>query len=122
MEKLEGKNFVVFKAHNILGIGKEDFSDYIFNLGEAIDFRIYDLASLFFAIRLRVLSFRNQDCRIIDKILEPELLKESTFDEVDIIFKKALVNEKLSSIEKEKYSSYIINYLEEIAEELRFIV
>lgn len=122
MEKVKGKNFVVFKAHNILGIGDENFLEYIFNLGDAIDFKIYDIASLLFAIRLRSLSFRNQGCRIVDKVLEPEIIKECSFDEVDTIFKKALVNEKVTVREKEKYSFYIMKYLEEIAEELNFAI
>lgn len=120
MKKLDGKNFVVFKAHNILAIDKDEFSDYIYNLGETIDFKIYDLASLLFAIRLRVLAFRNQDCRIIDKVLEPEIMKNSNFSEVDEILKKALRNEEILFEEREKYASYIMNYLEEVAEELEF--
>lgn len=120
MKKLDGKNFVIFKAHNILAVEKKEFSDYIYNLGETIDFRIYDLASLLFAIRLRVLAFRSQDCRIIDKVLEPEIMKKSNFSEVDAILKKALKNEEIFLEEREKYASYIMNYLEEIAEELEF--
>lgn len=108
------------KAHNILAIDKDEFSDYIYNLGETIDFKIYDLASLLFAIRLRVLAFRNQDCRIIDKVLEPEIMKNSNFSEVDEILKKALRNEEILFEEREKYASYIMKYLEEVAEELEF--
>lgn len=122
MEKVIGKNFVVFKAHNILGVGDENFSDYIFNLGDTIDFKIYDIASLLFAIRLRALAFRNQGCRIVDKVLEPEIIKECNFDEADTIFKKALVNEKITVKEREKYGFYIMKYLEEIAEELNFVI
>ncbi|MGL5616003.1 MAG: glucuronate isomerase [Sarcina sp.] len=122
MKDLVGENFVIFKAHNILAIGKEGFKDYIYNLGEAIDFKIYDLASLLFAIRLRVLVFRTKNCRIIDKAIEDEFLRECNFEEVDYILKKALLDEEVSILEREKFCSYLMKYLEEVAEELNFII
>lgn len=122
MKDLMGENFVIFKAHNILAIGNEGFKDYIYNLGETIDFKIYDLASLLFAIRLRVLAFRTKNCRIIDKVIEDEFLRECTFEEVDYILKKALLGEEISMLQREKFDSYLMKYLEEVAEELNFII
>lgn len=122
MKDIGEENFVIFKAHNILGIEKDGFQDYIFNLGETIDFKIYDLASLLFSIRLRVLAFRKKNCRIIDKVLEPEFLKECTFKEADNILKKALLGREVSILEKEKYGSYVMRYLEEVAKELGFLI
>lgn len=96
-----------FRADRIINIQKEDFISYVNKLEDTVNKKITNYSELENAILERVDYFNSVGCKMADHGLEEILFLDSTEQEVDTIFKKALNKEKLSRDEIRKYQGRI---------------
>lgn len=94
-----------FRPDRAVKIHGEGFADYIVKLGEVENTEIKDYETLLTVLEKRLDFFVENGCNITDHSLERVYFRNTTMEEVDAIFKKALAGETLSIEEIEKYST-----------------
>ena len=99
------KVYPTFRPDEIFLIEKNQFKKYIKKLEKVVDFSIKSLKDLLRALESRVSYFDQHGCRLSDFGLERIYALDYKNDEVDIIFKKSMSNEKVTSSEANMYKS-----------------
>ena len=94
-----------FRPDRAVKIHGEGFADYIAKLGEVENTEIKDYETLLTVLEKRLDFFVENGCNITDHSLERVYFRNTTMEEVDAIFKKALTGETLTIEEIEKYST-----------------
>ena len=94
-----------FRPDRAVKIHGEGFADYVVKLGEVENTEIKDYATLLTVLEKRLDFFVENGCNITDHSLERVYFRNTTMEEVDAIFKKALTGETLTIEEIEKYST-----------------
>ena len=94
-----------FRPDRAVKIHGEGFAEYIVKLGEVENTEIKDYETLLEVLEKRLDFFVENGCNITDHSLERVYFRNTTMEEVDAIFKKALAGETLSIEEIEKYST-----------------
>ena len=94
-----------FRPDRAVKIHGEGFADYVVKLGEVENTEIKDYATLLTVLEKRLDFFVENGCNITDHSLERVYFRNTTMEEVDAIFKKALAGETLTIEEIEKYST-----------------
>ena len=94
-----------FRPDKAVKIHGEDFVEYIGKLGSVENTEIKDYATLLTVLEKRLDFFVENGCNITDHSLERVYFRNTTMEEVDVIFKKALAGETLTIEEIEKYST-----------------
>ena len=94
-----------FRPDRAVKIHGEGFADYIAKLGEVENTEIKDYETLLTVLEKRLDFFVENGCNITDHSLERVYFRNTTMEEVDAIFKKALAGETLTIEEIEKYST-----------------
>ena len=94
-----------FRPDRAVKIHGEGFADYIAKLGEVENTEIKDYETLLTVLEKRLDFFVENGCNITDHTLERVYFRNTTMEEVDAIFKKALAGETLTIEEIEKYST-----------------
>ncbi|MDI3311534.1 MAG: glucuronate isomerase [Thermoanaerobacterium sp.] len=112
----EDKSFDVkvlpaFRPDKGINIDKDDFRDWVKKLGEASGKTIEDYEDYLDALNSRMEYFDSLGCRLSDHALDFVAYEESSKEEVDGIFKKALNGEELSQIEIDKFKTNILQFL-----------
>ncbi len=94
-----------FRPDRAVKIHGEGFAEYIVKLGEVENTEIKDYETLLEVLEKRLDFFVENGCNITDHSLERVYFRNTTMEEVDAIFKKALAGETLTIEEIEKYST-----------------
>ncbi|MBE0700840.1 MAG: glucuronate isomerase [Acholeplasmataceae bacterium] len=100
-----------FRPDKAVNIDISWFNDWILDLSKVTGYPIRDLSSLKRALKERVEYFHNHGCRLSDHALDVILYTESTEEEVNQIFIKALNLESLTRVDIKKYKGYLMVYL-----------
>ncbi|MDI3478813.1 MAG: glucuronate isomerase [Thermoanaerobacterium sp.] len=100
-----------FRPDKGVNIDKDDFKDWVKKLGEVSGKAIESYDDYLDALNIRLEFFDSYGCRLSDHALDFVAYEESTKEEVDGIFKKALKGEKLSQIEVDKYKTSVLQFL-----------
>lgn len=100
-----------FRPDKGINIDKDDFKDWVKKLGEVSGKAIESYDDYLNALNSRLEFFDSYGCRLSDHALDFVAYEESTKEEVDGIFKKALKGEKLSQIEVDKYKTSVLQFL-----------
>ena len=94
-----------FRPDRAVKIHGEGFAEYIVKVGEVENTEIKDYETLLEVLEKRLEFFVENGCNITDHSLERVYFRNTTMEEVDAIFKKALAGETLTIEEIEKYST-----------------
>lgn len=94
-----------FRPDRAVKIQDKLFFDYVSKLSDASNIQIKNYSDLLKALEQRLDFFVENGCNITDHSLERVYFKETTLEEVDLIFKKALAKEELTKDEIEKYAT-----------------
>ncbi|WP_434639952.1 glucuronate isomerase [Thermoanaerobacterium thermosaccharolyticum] len=100
-----------FRPDKGINIDKDDFKDWVKKLGEVCGKAIESYDDYLDALNSRLEFFDSYGCRLSDHALDFVAYEESTKEEVDEIFKKALKGGKLSQIEVDKYKTSVLQFL-----------
>ncbi|AST57064.1 glucuronate isomerase [Thermoanaerobacterium thermosaccharolyticum] len=100
-----------FRPDKGINIDKDDFKDWVKKLGEVCGKAIESYDDYLDALNSRLEFFDSYGCRLSDHALDFVAYEESTKEEVDEIFKKALKGEELSQIEVDKYKTSVLQFL-----------
>lgn len=96
-----------FRPDRILKVGASDFNQYIHQLAQASKLPIQNYKQLIKALKQRLDYFVANGCQITDHSLERVYFAETTTDEVEAIFQRALTGEQLELNEIQKYSTQL---------------
>jgi len=100
-----------WRPSNVMNIEAPGFTSYIEKLKIAADVPINNLDDLLEALENRLEHFHKNGCRASDHALDPPVYEECTKDEAEKTLKKALKEESLSSLEANKYKTYLMKWL-----------
>lgn len=112
----EDKSFDVhvypsFRPDKVINIDWSTYVPYIKQLSQVVGYQIDGIKSLEKALKERIEYFHINNCRVSDHALDVVMYENSTEEEIDLIIKKALNNEKLNNEEIAKYRGHIIVFL-----------
>ncbi|WP_434631296.1 glucuronate isomerase [Thermoanaerobacterium thermosaccharolyticum] len=110
-DSFDVKVLPAFRPDKGINIDKDDFKDWVKKLGEVSGKAIESYDDYLNALNSRLEFFDSYGCRLSDHALDFVAYEESTKEEVDEIFKKALKGEKLSQIEVDKYKTSVLQFL-----------
>lgn len=110
-DNFDVKVLPAFRPDKGINIDKDDFKDWVKKLGEVCGKAIESYDDYLDALNSRLEFFDSYGCRLSDHALDFVAYEESTKEEVDEIFKKALKGEKLSQIEVDKYKTSVLQFL-----------
>ena len=100
-----------FRPDNLVNIDGPMFMAYIEKLGGVVHEKVTDIDSLKRAISSRIDFFDKNNAKLSDHALDVLYYEDSTEEEVNSIFKKAISGEKLSMKEVTKYKTYLLVFL-----------
>ena len=100
-----------FRPDKALNVEKEDFKDYLKDLGEASGIEIKDFKDIKAALEKRIDFFEENGCSASDHALKyfPYIKKDDK--EIDEIVAKALRGEKIEILEEEAYKTSLLIFL-----------
>src|SRR5699024_7236606 len=100
-----------FRPDKALNIEKEDFKDYLKDLGEITSIEIKDFNDIKAALEKRIDLFEENGCSASDHALKyfPYIKKDEK--ELDEIVAKALRGEKIEILEEEAYKTALLIFL-----------
>ena len=105
------KVYPAFRPDKVVNIHLSSFTDYIASLEKVLNHPVKDLTELLDGLKERIEYFQNNGCRIADHGLDDEVpYEETTFEEVNQIFQKALRKEILTHQEERAYRSYLLTF------------
>ncbi|WP_194766585.1 glucuronate isomerase [Tamlana sp. I1] len=106
------KVYPTFRADELFFIAEDKFSGYLKNLETASKVSITNFSEFIAAVDARLQYFHDNGCRLSDfGVGEALVIEDCTIDEASVIFKKRLAGEALSTLEINKYRSYLFIYL-----------
>ena len=97
-----------FRPDPALNCHKAGFSEYIAKLSDASGIDIRCAADVAKALTQRIEYFNACGCRASDHGLDYVMYREGTMEEIETVFRKAMVGESLSAEETEKYQTYLL--------------
>lgn len=100
-----------FRPGRALDIEKEDFADYIAQLGERTDLEIHSLDDVLQALKKCLAFFIEVGCRVTDHSLESDFFLPAFLEEADHIYQKRMSGETLSLEETAKYRGFVLTEL-----------
>lgn len=112
----EDKSFGVkvlpaFRPDKALGIRQENFANWIEKLGKVTSNNIETYEDLLRALESRMKFFHSVGCRVSDHGLDYVPYSETSKEEVEEIFLKALKSQEISIEEEKKYKFYTLIFL-----------
>lgn len=102
-----------FRPDKAANIELSWFNDWVSSLSSVVGYEINDLKDLQRALKERMDHFAECGCKVSDHALDVVAYLESTKEEADLIFKKALAHESLTTEEVEKYKTQMYLFLGE---------
>jgi glucuronate isomerase len=109
-----------FRPDNSFNIEKEGFNEWIKKLEKVVGYEIKDFSLLTKALKERIEFFHKLGCRISDHGLDPIVYETTSPNTADIILKKSLKKEKLTSSEINKFKTQILLFLGKTYSELNW--
>lgn len=100
-----------FRPGCALDIEKDDFADYIAQLGERTDLEIHSLDDVLQALKKCLAYFIEAGCRVTDHSLESDFFLPASLEEADYIYQKRMSGETLSLEETAKYRGFVLTEL-----------
>lgn len=100
-----------FRPGRALDIEKDDFADYIAQLGERTDLEIHSLDDVLQALKKCLAYFIEAGCRVTDHSLESDFFLPASYEEADHIYQKRMRGETLSLEETAKYRGFVLTEL-----------
>lgn len=100
-----------FRPGRALDIEKDDFADYIAQLGECTDLEIHSLDDVLQALKKCLAYFIEDGCRVTDHSLESDFFLPASLEEADYIYQKRMSGETLSLEETVKYRGFVLTEL-----------
>jgi glucuronate isomerase len=97
-----------FRPDKAVDIELSWFCDWVKDLSKIVDYEICDLLTFKEALRNRIRYFHNHGCRLADHALDIVKYEDSTSDEVNYIFLKALSKEQLTESDVRKYKGHLL--------------
>lgn len=97
-----------FRPDKAVNIEKVGFKEYITNLGEVVGKNIDSIKCLKDVMHSRLDLFAEMGCKAADHGLDYVVYAEGTEEEVDAIFKKALLGEKVTHFEMEQFKTSLL--------------
>ena len=97
-----------FRPDKAINIELKTFLPYVASLSEVAGVKIDGIDALVNALIKRAEFFDSVGCVCSDHGLEPVMYAKATRDEVDVILKKALRGEPLTTHEVEQYKGYVL--------------
>lgn len=108
---MDVKVFPAFRPDKAINLNKEGFTDWIKNLGKVVGRDIKNLESLEEALKERILYFDSLGCKASDHAMDPIVFEDGTYEEINIIFTKALNNKELTDSDIRKYKTHVMIFL-----------
>lgn len=108
---MDVKVFPAFRPDKAINLNKEGFTDWIKNLGKVVGRDIKNLESLEEALKERILYFDSLGCKASDHAMDPIVFEDGTYEEINIIFTKALNNKELTESDIRKYKTHVMIFL-----------
>lgn len=99
-----------FRPDNLTHIERTFFKPYVEEV-KKLGYNLENIDDVTNFLRDRIDYFHDVGCRLSDHAVDVVMYEEATKEEVDVIFKRALKDEKLSVVELSKYKGYILTFL-----------
>lgn len=116
------KVFPTFRSDELFFIGQGKFLTYLEKLSKVVNFEINSLSDFTKAIDQRIVFFNDNGCRLSDfGVGEALVIEDFTEREVASIFNKKLSGNALSSLEINKYRSFLFIYLAKKYHEVNWV-
>lgn len=97
-----------FRPEKALGIEKEDFVDYVEQLGQVAGIKINGIDALLQALSQRLEYFVANGCKVTDHSLEVNFYAPATAAEVDEIFQSRKSGATLNELQVAKFKGYLL--------------
>ncbi|MBE5890754.1 MAG: glucuronate isomerase [Lachnospiraceae bacterium] len=97
-----------FRPEKALGIEKEDFVDYVEQLGQVAGIEIDGIEALLQALSQRLEYFVANGCKVTDHSLEVNFYAPATEAEVDEIFQSRKSGATLNELQVAKFKGYLL--------------
>lgn len=97
-----------FRPDPAINMLKPDFKEYIKKLGDTVGFELKTADDVAKALSMRIEYFDKMNCRAADHGLDYVMYRESTAEERNLTFRKAMNGEKPTMEEIEKYQTYLL--------------
>ena len=110
---LKTKVLPTYRPDKAMNIDHSDFASYIKVLSEVVGYKIRTIESLYQALEDRMDYFKERGCAFSDHALLDVPYAESSLEEQDAIFQKALEGQGLTTEEVEKYKTGVLLFLGE---------
>ena len=94
-----------------INIDKDTFEGWVEKLSKISEIEIESYNDFLIALEKRINFFHEEGCRLSDHSLDKVFFEDSTEDEVDYIFKKALRKEHLTETESDKFKTRTLIFL-----------
>ncbi|ADH60021.1 Glucuronate isomerase [Thermoanaerobacter mathranii subsp. mathranii str. A3] len=111
-----------FRPDKGLGIEKEDFIPWLKKLEEVTGKEINNYEDFLQALEKRIEFFHTVGCRISDHALDYVFYQKSSKQEVEKIFKKALIRQHLTKEEIDSFKTYTLIFLGKKYAELKWVM
>lgn len=97
-----------FRPSKAVNIADKEYKNYIEKLEKVCGYSITSYKELLKALYDRIKFFNDMGCKTADHTLEEIIFVESTDKDLEIIFKKALNSEPLSTLEINQFSTKVL--------------
>ena len=94
-----------WRPERAMNVDKADYMDYLKELSLVSGVEVKDFASLIEALKKRLDYFADNGCTISDHSLEYVMYAPASEEEVESVFEKRLLGQKLTSAEKKKFET-----------------
>ncbi|EMT39351.1 Glucuronate isomerase [Thermoanaerobacter thermohydrosulfuricus WC1] len=111
-----------FRPDKGLGIEKEDFIPWLKKLEEVTGKEINNYDDFLQALEKRIEFFHTVGCRISDHALDYVFYQKTSKQEVEKIFKKALIRQHLTKEEIDSFKTYTLIFLGKKYAELKWVM
>jgi len=111
-----------FRPDKGLGIEKEDFIPWLKKLEEVTGKEINNYDDFLQALEKRIEFFHTVGCRISDHALDYVFYQKASKQEVEKIFKKALIRQHLTKEEIDSFKTYTLIFLGKKYAELKWVM
>ncbi|WP_072968221.1 glucuronate isomerase [Thermoanaerobacter uzonensis] len=121
-KEFDVKVLPAFRPDKGLGIEKEDFIPWLKKLEKVTGININNYDDFLQALEERIKFFHSVGCRISDHALDYVFYEKTSKQEVEKIFKKALLREHLTKEEIDSFKTYTLIFLGKKYAELKWVM
>lgn len=100
-----------FRPDKAINIELPWFQEWIIKLGKVVGYTLSNINLLKKAITERIEFFHEKGCRLSDHALDVVSYERTTYEEIAIIYEKAMQHEDLTPREIRKYKGYLLVFL-----------